>query len=55
MRQANGGDEPLWRVFVTHRELVREGDADAFLVDRPVARRDETDIDKAAQALSVQA
>ena len=54
-RQADGGGEAPWRVFVTHRELVREGDADAFLVDRPVARRDETDIDKAAQALSVQA
>ena len=50
-----GGGGTPWRVFVTHRELVREGDADAFLVDRPVARRDETDIDKAAQALSVQA
>ena len=44
-----------WRVFVTHRELVREGDADAFLMDRPVARRDESDLDKAAQGLSVQA
>jgi RNase adapter protein RapZ len=54
-RQADGGGEALWRVFVTHRELVRDGDADAFLMDRPVARRDETDIDKAAQALSVQA
>jgi len=54
-RKARGGGETLWRVFVTHRELVREGDADAFLVDRPVAHRDETDIDKAAQALSAQA
>ncbi len=54
-QKACGGGEAPWRVFVTHRELVREGDADAFLVDRPVARRDETDIDKAAQALSVQA
>jgi UPF0042 nucleotide-binding protein len=54
-RQVDGGGGPLWRVFVTHRELVREGDADAFLVDRPVAHRDETDLDKAAQALSVQA
>jgi UPF0042 nucleotide-binding protein len=54
-RQAGGGGEALWRVFVTHRELVRDGDADAFLMDRPVARRDETDIDKVAQALSVQA
>jgi len=54
-QKAWGGGEALWRVFVTHRELVREGVADAFLVDRPVARRDETDIDKVAQALSVQA
>ena len=44
-----------WRVFVTHRELVRRGEADAFLSDRPVARRVQSDIDKAAQALSVQA
>jgi UPF0042 nucleotide-binding protein len=54
-QKASGGGETPWRVFVTHRELVREGDADAFLVDRPVARRDELDLDKAAQALSVQA
>jgi UPF0042 nucleotide-binding protein len=54
-QKACGGSETPWRVFVTHRELVREGDADVFLVDRPVARRDKTDIDKAAQALSVQA
>jgi RNase adapter protein RapZ len=54
-QQAGGGGEAPWRVFVTHRELAREGEADAFLMDRPVARRDETDIDKAAQALSVQA
>lgn len=55
VRPADGGGEAPWRVFVTHRELAREGKADAFLMDRPVARRDETDIDKAAQALSVQA
>jgi RNase adapter protein RapZ len=54
-RQACGGGESPWRVFVTHRELVRQGEADAFLVDRPVARRAETDIDKATQGLSVQA
>jgi hypothetical protein len=42
-------------VFVTHRELAREGEPDAFLMDRPVARRDNSDIDKPAQALSVQA
>jgi UPF0042 nucleotide-binding protein len=54
-RRAVGGGDMPWRVFVTHRELARGGEADAFLVDRPVARRDETDIDKAAQALSVQA
>ena len=46
---------PPWRVFVTHRELVRQGEADAFLMDRPVARRAESDLDKVAQALSVQA
>jgi UPF0042 nucleotide-binding protein len=54
-RNPVGSEEALWRVFVTHRELAREGEPDAFLIDRPVARRDESDIDKAAQALSVQA
>jgi UPF0042 nucleotide-binding protein len=55
MRQADGGGAAPWRVLVTHRELARSGEADAFLMDRPVAHRDETDLDKAAQALSVQA
>jgi UPF0042 nucleotide-binding protein len=54
-RQTVGGGRALWRVFVTHRELAREGEPDAFLMDRPVARRDNSDIDKPAQALSVQA
>jgi UPF0042 nucleotide-binding protein len=54
-RQGNDGNEALWRVFVTHRELARDGEVDAFLMDRPVARRGETDIDRPAQALSVQA
>jgi UPF0042 nucleotide-binding protein len=54
-RHAESGGPAPWRVLVTHRELVQEGEADAFLVDRPVARRDETDIDRAPQALSVQA
>jgi UPF0042 nucleotide-binding protein len=53
--QADGGGRALWRVFVTHRELAREGEPEAFLMDRPVARRDESDINKPAQALSVQA
>ena len=44
-----------WRVFVTHRELARDGKVDAFLSDHPVARRDESDLDKIAQGLSVQA
>jgi UPF0042 nucleotide-binding protein len=52
---AERGGNTSWRVFVTHRELVREGETDAFLMDRPVARRDESDLDKAAQGLSVQA
>jgi RNase adapter protein RapZ len=54
-RSDDGAGEARWRVLVTHRELARDGKADAFLMDRPVARRDQTDIDKAAQALSVQA
>jgi len=49
------GSDTLWRVFVTHRELARDGQPDAFLMDRPVARRDESDIDRPAQPLSVQA
>jgi UPF0042 nucleotide-binding protein len=49
------GTESKWRVFVTHRELARDGEVDAFLMDRPVARRDESDLDKTAQGLSVQA
>ena len=55
VQQANVGTEVPWRVFVTHRELAREGEAAAFLTDGPVARRDELDIDRVAQALSVQA
>jgi UPF0042 nucleotide-binding protein len=51
----DNGDDALWRVFVTHRELARDGDKEAFLIDRPVARRDELDIDRVAQALSIQA
>jgi UPF0042 nucleotide-binding protein len=54
-RRADDGGDALWRVFVTHRELVHEGEASAFLIDRPVARRDESDLDKDAQALSIQA
>jgi UPF0042 nucleotide-binding protein len=46
------GGAVSWRVFVTHRELARDGETDAFLMDRPVAHRDETDIEKPAQALS---
>jgi UPF0042 nucleotide-binding protein len=52
---ADRGTHPSWRVFVTHRELARDGETDAFLMDRPVAHRDESDLDNAAQGLSVQA
>jgi RNase adapter protein RapZ len=52
---ADQGIKPSWRVFVTHRELVREGEVDAFLMDRPVAQWGGSDLDKAAQGLSVQA
>ncbi len=55
VQQANVGTEALWRVFVTHRELAGGTETAPFLVDRPVARRDESDIDRVAQALSVQA
>jgi UPF0042 nucleotide-binding protein len=53
--QVGPGNDTQWRVFVTHRELARDGEADAFLMDRPVARRDESVIDKPAQALTAQA
>ncbi len=46
---------PYWRVFVTHRELARDGEVDAFLVERPVAPRDGSDLDRIAQGLAVQA
>jgi UPF0042 nucleotide-binding protein len=52
---ADRGVHSGWRVFVTHRELAREGEADTFLMDRPVAHRDDSDLDKIAQGLSVQA
>jgi hypothetical protein len=52
---AGRGADRSWRVFVTHRELARGGASDAFLLDRPVALRDESDLDKDAQGLSVQA
>jgi UPF0042 nucleotide-binding protein len=55
IRQADNGGAAPWRVFVTHRELARDAEKDAFLIDRPVARRDESDIDRLAQALSIQA
>jgi UPF0042 nucleotide-binding protein len=48
-------DDLAWQVLVTHRELAREGDADSFLVDRPVAHRDDSELDRIAQGLSVQA
>jgi UPF0042 nucleotide-binding protein len=54
-QQAKSGQAVPWRVFVTHRELARNGAAEAFLMDRPVARRDDSDLDKGAQAFSVQA
>jgi UPF0042 nucleotide-binding protein len=55
-RGAGGSGAALrWRVFVTHRELARETGADASLMDRLVAHRDESDLDKFAQGLSVQA
>ena len=54
-RPSSSGDKELWRVLVTHRELLRDGESDAFLLDRLVARRADSDIDRHAQALSVQA
>jgi UPF0042 nucleotide-binding protein len=48
-------DDPCWQVFVTHRELAREGDGNDFLSDRPVAHRDDSVLDRIAQGLSVQA
>ena len=36
-RVASGGSETDWRLHVAHRELAREGHANAYLTDRPVA------------------
>jgi UPF0042 nucleotide-binding protein len=55
VQQAHEAKRTAWRVFVTHRELVRDGEQDAFLMDRPVARQQDLDIVGVAQALSVQA
>jgi UPF0042 nucleotide-binding protein len=52
---ADGIAQAPWRVYVTHRELARDGAQDAFLMDRPVAHPRDSDIDKAARTLSVQA
>jgi UPF0042 nucleotide-binding protein len=49
-RDSNDNMVTPWRVLVTHRELVRDGRSDAFLVDRPVASRGGSDIDSAARA-----
>lgn len=50
-----GEGNAAWRILVTHRELARAGESDVYLVDRPVARRGDSDIESAARALSVQA
>ncbi len=59
VRQTDGGGAAPWTVFVTHRELATNDKPQASAVDRPVARRDQTvidtDVDRAAQASSVQA
>ncbi len=55
VQQAGAGQEALWRVYVTHRELARDGTPEGFLMDRPVARQDDSDLDNDAQALPVQA
>ena len=52
---ADPAKPPGWRVFITHRELARDGQAGAAPTDRPVAHRDESDLDKSAQGLAVQA
>ncbi len=53
--QVRTSSGPSWRVFTTHRELARLSGDDAGLTNRPVARRADSDIDRVAQALSVQA
>lgn len=52
---AGQGSDTVWKVLVTHRELVRGEEPDTLQAVHPVAPQDETDIDTAAQALSVQA
>ncbi|MGE0221721.1 MAG: RNase adapter RapZ [Acetobacteraceae bacterium] len=53
--QATGGPGADWRLHVTHRELIREGQELAYPSDRPVLRRDTADNDEAPQSSSVQA
>jgi UPF0042 nucleotide-binding protein len=52
---ADATQETPWRVYVTHRELARDGSTATYLMDRPVAPRGDSDLDKGAQAFSVQA
>jgi UPF0042 nucleotide-binding protein len=54
-QQFEAGQEVPWRLYVTHREFARDRMPDAFLMDRPVARRDDSDLEKSARAFSVQA
>jgi UPF0042 nucleotide-binding protein len=53
--QANDGPGAEWRLHVTHRELLREGQEFAILTERPAPRRDAADNDEAARSSSVQA
>ncbi len=51
----NGGPGADWRLHVTHRELVQEGQVLADRTERPVPRVDTDDQHEAARSSSVQA
>lgn len=43
----------LWRLHVTHRELIRDNVQGEFLTARPVAHHEQIDLDKIARTLTV--
>jgi RNase adapter protein RapZ len=53
--EKSAGPGKDWRLYVTHRELVREDRMDAYMTDRPVPRRDNTNNGQGKRSLPVQA
>jgi RNase adapter protein RapZ len=53
--EKSGGPGKDWRLYVTHRELVRDDRMDAYMTDRPVPHRDKTHNGQGKRSLPVQA